>query len=442
MKIFNTIKDFKTYYNSLDKYKKGFWIFLFFIFIEGAMRKWFMPGLSSAWMMCREPIVIWTVLSLMGTYHLKSTVAKAFMFIGVFMLITTMTMGHQNLGVALYGFRIWFFHIPYIFIMASKLNREDLIRICQFLTIVFLPMTLLYVAQWASPPNSWVNMKLGGILRDASEGLRPSGTFLMSPGAAYYNPLVVSIFIATLLSTYYKKTILKFKSEIYVLALAIIITLAVSVSRGTVIQSAVSAIFVSIIYSMCGKTKKIKKLFIGMAIIYTLFIFISKISIGGINILQPITKRFEIAAEQEGGTSGILDSRVFESYRFWNIENPLPLFGYGIGAGSNYGTQTLNIGNGNSWGFGEYSSQIVTNEMGLIFGAVVFLLRIGLCLYLLPKCIRCVSKNNDIMPLCLWTLAINYFGCGNINLTMTFGWIIIVMILLLTSIKNSIPIHE
>ena len=195
------------YYKSLDKYKKAFWIYLFLLFIEGSMRKWFMPSLSNAWMICREPIVIWTVLSLMNTKYLKSIVAKSFMVIGCIMFLTTLTLGHQNVMVALFGFRIWFLHIPYIFIMSQKLNREDLIRVCQFLMLIFLPMTLLYVAQWAAPPNSWLNARVGGVVAvEAEEGtLRPSGTFILGLGAAYYNPVVVSIFVACMYSSFYKK---------------------------------------------------------------------------------------------------------------------------------------------------------------------------------------------------------------------------------------------
>lgn len=54
-------KNFWTYYQALDSTKKLFWLYLVLIFVEGAMRKWYMTGMSDLWMMCREPIVIWTV---------------------------------------------------------------------------------------------------------------------------------------------------------------------------------------------------------------------------------------------------------------------------------------------------------------------------------------------------------------------------------------------
>lgn len=140
-----------------------------------------------------------------------------------------------------------------------------------------------------------------------------------------------------------------------------------------------------------------------------------------------------------------METRVLEPYKFWNDKGKMlnpPFFGYGIGAGSNYGTQTLHLvnssfDNSTAWGLGEWSSQIVTNEMGFLFGGVVFCLRMGLCLYLLFVSVKKLFRNHDVLPLSLWTLSITYFGNGNINLTMSLGWIVVVMILLMLSIRTS-----
>lgn len=440
--------DFKKYYNSLDKFKKAFWLYLVLIFVEGAMRKWFMPSLSNVWMMCREPIVIWTVLSLMGTQNLKSRVAKAFMIIGCIMMLTTLTLGHQNLWVAFYGFRIWFFHIPYIFIMSNKLNREDLIRICKFLILVFIPMTVLYVMQWGAPPSSILNASMGGGVEEqgvqaAYGAVRPSGTFGHCVGSSYYNPLIVSLFCVTLFSSYYKHIFSK--KHFLIFAVAVVLCLITSVSRGAVIQSILTILFIASITTLSGNTKTFAKTIVGVIGLFLLFLVLSNVSIEGKSIVAPITGRFEMAAEQEGGTSGIMSSRVFEPYKFWNDKGILldpPFFGYGLGAGSNFGTQTLHIVNSfysdsQAWGLGEHSSQIVTNEMGFLFGGIVFFLRIGFCMFLFFSCIKKLKQNKDILPITLWTLSITYFGTGNLNLTMTLGWIVIVMILLLTSINTS-----
>lgn len=441
-------REFKNYYNSLDKFKKAFWLYLVLIFVEGAMRKWFMPSLSNVWMMCREPIVIWTVLSLIGTQNLRSRVAKAFMIIGCIMMLTTLTLGHQNVWVAFYGFRIWFFHIPYIFIMSNKLNREDLIRICKFLILVFIPMTVLYVMQWGAPPSSILNASMGGGVEEqgvqaAYGAVRPSGTFGHCVGSSYYNPLIVSLFCVTLFSSYYKRIFSK--KHFLIFAVAVVLCLITSVSRGAVIQSILTILFIASITILLGNTKTFTKTIVGVIGLFLLFLVLSNVSIEGKSIVAPITDRFEMAAEQEGGTSGVMSSRVLEPYKFWNDKGILldpPFFGYGLGAGSNFGTQTLHIVNSfysdsQAWGLGEHSSQIVTNEMGFLFGGIVFVLRMGFCMFLFFSCIKKLKQNKDILPITLWTLSITYFGTGNLNLTMTLGWIVIVMILLLTSINTS-----
>lgn len=442
------LRDFKKYYNSLDKFKKAFWLYLVLIFVEGAMRKWFMPSLSNVWMMCREPIVIWTVLSLIGTQNLRSRVAKVFMIIGCIMMLTTLTLGHQNVWVAFYGFRIWFFHIPYIFIMSNKLNREDLIRICKFLILVFIPMTVLYVMQWGAPPSSILNASMGGGVEEqgvqaAYGAVRPSGTFGHCVGSSYYNPLIVSLFCVTLFSSYYKHIFSK--KHFLIFAVAVVLCLITSVSRGAVIQSILTILFIASITILLGNTKTFTKTIVGVIGLFLLFLVLSNVSIEGKSIVAPITDRFEMAAEKEGGTSGVISSRVLEPYKFWNDKGILldpPFFGYGLGAGSNFGTQTLHIVNSfysdsQAWGLGEHSSQIVTNEMGFLFGGIVFVLRIGFCMFLFFSCIKKLKQNKDILPITLWTLSITYFGTGNLNLTMTLGWIVIVMILLLTSINTS-----
>ena len=441
------MSNFWRYFKQLGLNKKLFWLYLVLIFVEGAMRKWFMPGLSDLWMMSREPIVMWTVLSLMWTRHLRSNVAKAFMVIGLIMLITTLTFGHGDIAVALFGFRIWFLHIPYIFIMAQLLNRNDLIWICRFLLIVFLPMTVLYVVQWASPPNTWVNAAIKGVISEMKEtangAVRPSGTFGFNKAASYYNPVVVALFTATCFSKYYRERLLVVKHSFFLLCIAVIVTLITSVSRGAIVLSAITLTLVSVVLLFIGNPKRLTQMAFGLLVICATFAIFSNVSIEGKTLLAPITSRFETAAEVEGGADGIIGARVIEPYAFWRDKGePLdpPIFGYGIGAGSNFGTKRLHLGD--AWGLGEWTNQIVTNEMGLIFGCLVCLLRLGFCVYCLPKAFHCASRRGDILPICLWTLSIEFFSRGDINLVMTLGWVVILMILLIASIRLSVNTGE
>ena len=435
------IKDFRTYYRSLDKYKKAFWIYLFLIFIEGAMRKWFMPGLSNLWFMCREPIVIWIVISSMNGRYLKSNLAKGFMAIGAVTLFSAITMGHHSIPIALYGFRIWFFHIPFIFIMSQRLNRTDLIKIMQFLCIVFIPMTVLYVLQFLTPPNNIINAAVGGEVAEgtgtANGAVRPPGTFAHCLGSSYYNPIVTCIFAVVMFSNNYRKQILEFKLGFPILTTCVVLTLITSVSRGTILQSAITILFVSLIMTFAKIGNSFFKVLFSLLCLMLLIFIISKIKVGDMYLLDPVINRFTTAAEHEGGTSGIFLSRILEPYIFWHNMGEvadIPFMGYGIGFGSNFAAKAFT---GGAWMLGEWSSQIVYAEMGILFGAIVFFMRTCYPIKLFFKSMKTLKKNHDILPITLWTLSLQYFANGNINVVYSLGFIVILMIKLIVSIKTS-----
>lgn len=435
------IKDFRTYYRSLDKYKKAFWIYLFLIFIEGAMRKWFMPGLSNLWFMCREPIVIWIVISSMNGRYLKSNLAKGFMAIGAVTLFSAITMGHHSIPIALYGFRIWFFHIPFIFIMSQRLNRTDLIKIMQFLCIVFIPMTVLYVLQFLTPPNNIINAAVGGEVAEgtgtANGAVRPPGTFAHCLGSSYYNPIVTCIFAVVMFSNNYRKQILEFKLGFPILTTCVVLTLITSVSRGTILQSAITILFVSLIMTFAKIGNSFFKVLFSLLCLMLLIFIISKIKVGDMYLLDPVINRFTTAAEHEGGTSGIFLSRILEPYIFWHNMGEvadIPFMGYGIGFGSNFAAKAFT---GGAWMLGEWSSQIVYAEMGILFGAIVFFMRTCYPIKLFFKSMKTLKKNHDILPITLWTPSLQYFANGNINVVYSLGFIVILMIMLIVSIKTS-----
>lgn len=444
--IMKITKDFTRYYSTLDKYKKAFWLYIILIFIEGAMRKWFMPGLSNLWFMCREPIVIWIVLCSMNYRYLKSKLAMWFMGIGVITFFTAIAFGHNNISIALYGFRIWFFHIPFIFIMSQRLDRTDLIKIMQFLCIVFIPMTVLYLWQFLTPPNHIINASVGGIVAEgtgtANGAVRPPGTFAHCLGSSYYNPIVFCFFTLILFSKKYKELLLNNLIGFPILAVCMIVTLITSVSRGTILQSAATLLFISFIMTFCGIKKTFFKISGGIIVIAILVYIVSNIKVGNMYLLDPVLNRFETAAEQEGGKEGIFLSRVLEPYIFFSNMGTIvdvPLFGYGIGYGSNFAAKSIT---GGAWMLGEWSSQIVYAEMGMIFGTIVFCMRFFYPINLFFKCYKKLKKNHDLLPIVLWTLSLQYFANGNINVVYSLGFIVILMIMLLVSIKTSPAINE
>ena len=429
------MNDFIKYLRTINIYKKAFWLYLILLFVEGMFRKWFMPGASNFWMIVREPIVIWLVI--VGFYKgwIKSPVAIAFMVIGVVSFITTMIFGHQNLFIALYGLRIWLFHMPFIFVMAYILDKRDLKRILQFLVFVFILATPLFLMQFFSPPNTIWNATVGGEISDAemaaNGAVRPSGFFANGVSSAYFNPLMFSILLAVYFSSYYRKFI---NPSVFLLFLVgIAVTLVTSVSRGTVIQSIITLVVVSVWLQVAGAKNNLWKI-LGVILILVVFINLFQSTEYGARLLAPITYRFESAAESEGGTKGIFISRVIGPY-LWYKTPDLSLFGKGLGLSSNFAAQTLT--GGYNFILGEWSSQQITGEMGLILGTIIFFLKIGLLVYLIKRSYIAARYRKEYLPIALWPFVFTSFANGHYNLTSTLGFIVLGMILLLLSLKTN-----
>ena len=113
-----------------DDLKKGIWAYFLLLIFEGALRKWFLPGLSAPLLIVRDPIAIWLVLKCWQRGLFPASVYLVGMvFIGIVSIFTAVFLGHGNLLVALFGARILLFHFPVIFVIGQVFNRDDVVRI-------------------------------------------------------------------------------------------------------------------------------------------------------------------------------------------------------------------------------------------------------------------------------------------------------------------------
>ena len=141
-----------------DLYRKVIWIYLFLLIFEGALRKWFLPSLATPLLIIRDPIAIWLTIVGWQKGWLNNAYVRAMMIVSTLSFFLTLVVGHHNLFVALFGWRIYFFHFPMIFVMGKVLSRTDLLKMGQFLLWLSIPMTVLIVIQFYSPPTAWVNL--------------------------------------------------------------------------------------------------------------------------------------------------------------------------------------------------------------------------------------------------------------------------------------------
>lgn len=381
------------------------WLYLWLLIFEGALRKWIFPGLQQPLILVRDPIAIYLVIRGLQCGWIQSGYAKIMMIVGTISFFLTMVFGHQNIIVALYGWRIYFFHFPMILVMGKVLTRDDLLKMARFILYVSIPMTVLVFLQFYSPQSAWVNRGIGGDVEGAGFTgamgyFRPPGTFSFISGYVGFQAVVGCLLLYYLTAN----GLLNDKNRLSKLALILmtacyLISIPTSISRTHFFQTTVFMIFlfIAVIRSNRLKSRYMRFLVIGVVAVCVL-------ALTGLadTQLEAFSSRFESANEAEGGAENVIGNRYVGSFLRGFLNFDLPFFGYGIGLGTNFGSRFLG-GSMYSFGFnGEEEWSRVTGECGLIIGWIILLVRLFFSFDICKKAYLLLVKRMDLLP---WMLS-------------------------------------
>ena len=225
-------------------YRKAIWVYLFLLIFEGALRKWVLPQLATPLLLVRDPIVIWLYFVALQKGWLRNTYVQLMCFVSSVSLIITLIAGHQNLIVGLFGWRIYFFHFPMIFIMAKLLSRRDILKMGKFLLYMSIPMTILIVMQFYAPQSAWVNMGVGGEGTAGFQGamgyMRPPGTFSFTAGYVCYQGIVGCFLLYYLVeNNSLAKNLQIPRRTLFIMLACYIVAIPTSISRTNLFQTIV-----------------------------------------------------------------------------------------------------------------------------------------------------------------------------------------------------------
>src|SRR5690606_5307975 len=93
--------------------KQGIWLYFLLLIFEGALRKWFLPGLSTPLLLIRDPISLWLIIKVWQRGLLPSNFyLTGIVLVGTAGIFTAIFIGHGSLPVALFGARILLVHFP------------------------------------------------------------------------------------------------------------------------------------------------------------------------------------------------------------------------------------------------------------------------------------------------------------------------------------------
>ncbi len=411
--------------------KRLIWLYFWLLLLEGALRKWILPGWSNPILLIRDPVVIliYVCAASAGVFPRNSFIGW-FVGLGLICFVASELFGDGNLLVTLYGFRTSFLHLPLIFLIPNVFTKEDMDRMGKWLLITSIPMCLLVLAQFRASPDAWINNGAGGSTGgqlDVGFGkIRPPGTFSFTAGLVTY----LSMVSAFALYPQMQKGAANQKLATAALA-AVAIMVGVSGSRAALGSVTLIVITVAII---CLK----KPAFFGRGM--------KMVVIGGaayfaLNSWSEFQQGVEIHQSRIEGGGGLRDGMVFriiggllEPFTAMADAN---FFGTGLGMGTNaasgflYGKVLFNLGEGD-WGR-------IVRESGPILGLTYIGLRIAIVFHLAIRALDSLKRDHPL-PLLLLAAALPEVLIGQWGVPMLLGLAVFSGGLCLASNQVEIPI--
>jgi hypothetical protein len=322
------------------------WLYFWLLLIEGALRKWAMPRYSNPLLLVRDPVMLGIYF-----YALRAHVfpKNFWMFslwcIGVLSLIASIVSLYPYIpvtpmfAVTLYGFRSNVFHLPLIFIMGSVFDEEDVKKFGWWIIILTIPMSVIMAMQFEASPDSFINRTAGlGEAEQLTTGggkIRPPGTFSFTSGPVFYMSLAAAFLIyGALTRKVYRNWLLLIGSG------ALVLGIIVSGSRSVVV--AVLLVVFSVIAILAVRPKAVNQFGRTLLIVVIGALIVTRVPIfkEGAHILSD---RFTESAQATDTTitGGMIERVVSGFTEGFKYIDKFPIFGYGIGIGTNVGGRIL-----------------------------------------------------------------------------------------------------
>jgi hypothetical protein len=365
--------------------KKLIWFYFILLLFEGALRKWFLPGLSQGLLIVRDPVVIWIYYLCygQGMFPLNNKyLQKCFLWV-ILAILLSLLVNQTHLLTIAYGARTNLLHFPLIFIMARILTWNDVIDFGKAFLLLSLPMTWVVAEQFQGDAQDIINTAAGGTgsqLETSGGKVRASGTFSFVSGIVFYYCFTVSYIIYGFLM---KGTFPKWM--LYLGTSSTLLAMVTAGSRAVIAECLqVVACIGFLAYFKPYEFGRIAASVFGFSTLA--LILYSQIDLFAEG-LQFLSLRFEEAANVEGTPAEAYFNRYFQMllapyyYSLWT-----DWFGNGLGTATRAGAAL-----GGGWGFAENAWARPVTENGIIVGGLFIAWRIWITKDLLVSCIRAIK---------------------------------------------------
>jgi hypothetical protein len=425
------------------------WLYFWLLLVEGALRKWALPRFSNPLLLIRDPVMLGIYFyAIKARVFPKNFWVVSLWVIAAFSIIATIVLARFSLispyvpvvpisEVALYGVRTNFLHLPIIFVMASVFDEEDVKKFGWWVLFVMIPMGLVMAAQFQASPDSFINRTAGlGEAEQLTAGggkIRPPGTFSFISGPVFYMSMAAAFLIyGALRRTVYKNWLLISSG------VALVVGIFISGSKSSVasVLLVVLAVFVILIV----RPRAVNQFGWTLLIVVVGAFIVSRLPILKEGF-QVLSDRFTSAAEAADTTilRGTID-RVINDFTegFKNMGN-FPLFGYGLGIGTNVGGRVL-VGRP-AFLLAESEWSRVLGESGPILG-LAFLLWRTLFVLQLGRLSFVALRRGNLLPILLFGSGFVVLLNGQLGQPTTLGFAVLLNGLCLAAIQPRLAESE
>jgi hypothetical protein len=415
--------------------KWGIWSYYFLLIFEGALRKWFLPGLSAPLLIVRDPVaIILIMMALFKGVFPKSPYVVVMGAVTLISMAMTRMVGHGNDFVMLFGARLFLIHFPLIFIIGTVFERKDVINMGIVTLCIVIPMTVLVALQFYSPQSAWVNRGVGGDEEGAGftgalDYMRPPGTFSFTNGNTLFYGFAAAF------AVYFWITEKQINKYLLFLATAgILLTVPLSISRYLLAEILISSVFATA--TVLRRPKYAGRLILAAIVIFLAFLILSQISIFQ-TATEALTTRFDDAEYSEGATPLQAFIDRFTSGISFAIRHSdkIPFFGKGLGMGTNVGALLLTGSITFLISEGEWGR--IIGEMGFFLGGIIIITRVVFVISNTIRGYRFVAKGN-LLPWMLMSFGGLSIFNGQWGQPTSLGFSILIGGLILASFKRDI----
>ena len=380
----------------LTNLKTLLWVYLVLLIFEGALRKWVLPSLDTPLLIIRDPLVIWIYIQAVSQgLRFNHPLCQVNLVLAVLCTLTSLAFsnaGELGAAITIYGLRTDFLQIPLIFLAPQILNRDDVLAMGKFLLYAAVLMAPLTVLQFRSPPDSFWNK---GTMATHYGTVRTSGTFSFGTGlGAFYALSSVFLLYGYLHTRTYKMWL------IGAVTFATLLSAAISGSRGGTVS--IGIVVAVAVLCVITRGKGGMGLMIGGAMIAIAVSILSSTSVVQEGTEQ-LNQRVEDAGREEGGGAGFIRRYFNTVVGPVDLMTQVPLFGNGLGLGTNAGLGMYRGKEALMWPEAEFERLFF--ESGPILGLFLCFFRIALTVTVAMRAFEAYRRDN-ILP------ALLFGACG------------------------------